>query len=208
MTDRKRKLRFIQASLLLLGALIIFMTYGKKERKENDEIISKKTQERIELQIDKKNSGGDTFFNIEYSGIDLSGNRYILKSEEAKNVKTEPELVYMKLVTAIFYFKDGTVLNVSSETGVYNNKSLDMLFSGEVKASYIESKLFADKAEYSNSEGYLTITQNVVIEDSRGTMIADELLFDIKKQTLKIAAFKDNKINANIKLKWKKVLEF
>ena len=54
MTDRKRKLRFIQASLLLLGALIIFMTYGKKERKENDEIISKKTQERIELQIDKK----------------------------------------------------------------------------------------------------------------------------------------------------------
>ena len=101
MTDRKRKLRFIQASLLLLGALIIFMTYGKKERKENDEIISKKTQERIELQIDKKNPVGDTFFNIEYSGIDLSGNRYILKSEEAKNVKTEPELVYMKLVTAI-----------------------------------------------------------------------------------------------------------
>ena len=83
------------------------MTYGKKERKENDEIISKKTQERIELQIDK-NSDGDTFFNIEYSGIDLSGNRYILKSEEAKNVKTEPELVYMKLVTAIFYFKDDT----------------------------------------------------------------------------------------------------
>ena len=32
-------------------------------------------------------------------------------------------------------------------------------------------------------------------------MIADKLLFDIKKQTLKIAAFKDNKINANIKLK-------
>ena len=76
-----------------------------------------------------------------------------------------------------------------------------MLFSGEVKASYIESKLFADKAEYSNSEGFLTITKNVIIEDSRGTMIADELLFDIKKQTLKIAAFKDNKINANINLK-------
>ena len=107
----------------------------------------------------------------------------------------------MRSTTAIFYFKDGTVLNISSEIGVYNNKTLDMLFSGEVEASYIESKLFADKAEYSNSEGFLTITKNVIIEDSRGTMIADELLFDIKKQTLKIAAFKDNKINANIKLK-------
>ena len=32
-------------------------------------------------------------------------------------------------------------------------------------------------------------------------IVADELLFDIKKQKLKIVAFKDNKINANIKLK-------
>ena len=107
----------------------------------------------------------------------------------------------MKSVTSIFYFKDGTVLNVSSNTGIYNNKTLDMFFSGKVKASYIDSKLFAEKAEYSNSESFLTITKNVIIEDSRGTMIADKLFFDIKKQTLKIAAFKDNKINANINLK-------
>ena len=201
MTDRKRKLRFIQASLLLLGALIIFMTYGKKERKENDEIISKKTQERIELQIDKKNSGGDTFFNIEYSGIDLSGNRYILKSEEAKNVKTEPELVYMKLVTAIFYFKDDTTLKVTSDEGKYNNKTLDMNFNNNVKAYYEGSELYAQKAEYSNSQSYLTISHDVKIKDIKGTIIADKLLFDIKKQTLNIASFNDGKINANVKLK-------
>ena len=201
MTDRKRKLRFIQASLLLLGALIIFMTYGKKEKKENDEIISKKTQERIELQIDKKNSGGDTFFNIEYSGIDLSGNRYILKSEEAKNVKTEPELVYMKLVTAIFYFKDDTTLKVTSDEGKYNNKTLDMNFNNNVKAYYEGSELYAQKAEYSNSQSYLTISHDVKIKDIKGTIIADKLLFDIKKQTLNIASFNDGKINANVKLK-------
>ena len=201
MTERKRKLRFIQASLLLLGALIIFMTYGKKERKENDEIISKKTQERIELQIDKKNSGGDTFFNIEYSGIDLSGNRYILKSEEAKNVKTEPELVYMKLVTAIFYFKDDSILKVTSDEGKYNNKTLDMNFNKNVKAYYEGSELYAQKAEYSNSQSYLTISHDVKIKDIKGTIIADKLLFDIKKQTLNIASFNDGKINANVKLK-------
>ena len=201
MTERKRKLRFIQASLLLLGALIIFMTYGKKEKKENDEIISKKTQERIELQIDKKNSGGDTFFNIEYSGIDLSGNRYILKSEEAKNVKTEPELVYMKLVTAIFYFKDDTTLKVTSDEGKYNNKTLDMNFNNNVKAYYEGSELYAQKAEYSNSQSYLTISHDVKIKDIKGTIIADKLLFDIKKQTLNIASFNDGKINANVKLK-------
>ena len=76
-----------------------------------------------------------------------------------------------------------------------------MLFKKNVKANYEESKLFAEKAEYSNSKSFLTISENVKIKDIRGTMIADKLLFDIKKQTLNIASFNDNKINANINLK-------
>ena len=200
MIDRKKKIKIIQVTLLLVGMLIIFFTYIKRENISNDKIISSEAQKKIKRQMENQ-SEQDIFYNIEYSGLDLSGNRYILKASEATTDKTSQDTINMKITTAIFYFKDGTVLNVSSETGVYNNKTLDMLFSGKVKASYIESKLFAHKAEYSNSKGFLTISENVIIEDSRGTMIADELLFDIKKQTLKIAAFKDNKINANIKLK-------
>ena len=207
MIERKKKIKIIQVTLLLVGMLIIFFTYIKRENISDDKIISSEAQKKIKRQMESQ-SEQDIFYNIEYSGLDLAGNRYILKASEATTDKSNQDIINMRFTTAIFYFKDGTVLNISSETGVYNNKTLDMLFSGEVKASYIESKLFADKAEYSNSEGLLTIAKNVIIEDSRGTMIADELLFDIKKQTLKIAAFKDNKINANIKLKWKKVLGF
>ena len=32
--------------------------------------------------------------------------------------------------------------------------------------------------------------------------------FDLKKQTLNISAFENNKVNANIKLKWEKVSEY
>ena len=180
--------------------MIIFFTYIKRENISDEKIITSEAQKKIKQQMESQ-SEQDIFYNIEYSGLDLAGNRYILKADEATTDKFNQDIINMKSTTAIFYFKDGTVLNVSSETGVYNNKSLDMLFSGEVKASYIESELFADKAEYSNSEGFLTITKNVIIEDSRGTMIADELLFDIKKQTLNIASFNDEKINANINLK-------
>ena len=48
----------------------------------------------------------------------------------------------------------------------------------------MESKLFAGKASFSNSNNYLTIYDNVKIDDIRGTMIADKLLFDISKQNL------------------------
>ena len=39
-------------------------------------------------------------------------------------------------------------------------------------------------------------------------MFADELLFDIKNQTLNIASNNDSKINADLNIKWKKHLEF
>ena len=107
----------------------------------------------------------------------------------------------MKFVEAIFYFKDNTVLSVESNEGVYNNRTLDMSFEGKVNASYEKSKLKAENAVYSNSEGFLTISNNVIINDIRGTMVADELLFDIKTQTLNIASFNDGKINANINMK-------
>ena len=200
MVERKKKLRIIQISLLLVGLLIIFFTYIKNDNTSDVTIITSEAQQKIKQQM-KNKTEGDIFYNIEYSGLDLTGNRYILRSEEATTDKSDQDIVKMKFVTAKFYFKDGTILNVASETGVYNNKTLDMFFHGNVKADYIDSKLSADKAEYSNSESFLVITNNVIIKDSRGTMVADKLFFDIKKQTLKIAAFKDNKINANINLK-------
>ena len=52
-----------------------------------------------------------------------------------------------------------------------------------------------------NVEGGKIFLNNVKVKDSYGTMVADKLLFDIKKQKLNIASFNDGKINANINLK-------
>jgi hypothetical protein len=199
--ERKKKLRLIQVSLLLMGFLIIFFTYYGKNFLPNENIIKKETQEKVKRQIAKQSESGDVFFNIEYSGIDLAGNRYILKSKEAYNDKNNKEIVNMKSVKATFYFKDDSTLMVSSQSGIYNNKTLDMSFKRDVKAFYDGSELYAQKAEYSNKKGFLTILGEVKIVDDKGTIVADKLLFDIKNQTLDIASIKKNKINANINLK-------
>ncbi len=198
--ERKKKLRITQIILLFLGILIIVFTYGKNERNVKEIIIPDETRDKIKKQLADQSQQGDTFFNIEYTGLDLAGNRFVLKSSEATNPSGE-ELVYMKLVEAIFYFKDDTVLYVKSKDGIYNNNTLDMKFSNNVEAKYEGSELFAQEAEYSNSNSFLIISKNVKIKDFRGTMVADRLLFDIKKQTLNIASFNDGKINANLNLK-------
>ena len=201
MIDRKKKIKIIQLSLLVIGSLVLFFTYANKSDSPKEEIVSKEIQERIKNQNTNLPENSDIFYNIEYSGLDLAGNRYILKSKEAFNDKNKQEIVQMKFVEAFFYFKDDTVLEVKSDYGIYNNKTLNMNFKKNVKAIYEGSELFAQEAEYSNVESFLTIADKVRVNDSKGTMFADKLLFDIKKKKLSIASFNDNKINANINLK-------
>ena len=201
---RKRKLKLIQITLIILGFIIIFLTYSQNyQNDQRKEILSKDAKNKIskELESKKNNSEGNKFFNIEYSGFDLSVNRYILKSKEATTNPSDEELIFMEGVEATFYFKDDTVLQVLSKSGIYNNKTLDMKFKENVKAVYENSKLLANEAEYSNSLGFLTISDNVRVDDARGNLIADKLFFDIKKQTLNIDSFNDGKINANINIK-------
>ena len=201
MIDRKKKLKIIQLTLLTLGVLMLYLTYYSKEDTIKQKLISETTKEKIEKQtFEDEEDNENMFYNISYAGLDLSGNRYQLKSAEAYVDDTKPEVIYMKVVEAIFYFKDDTTLYVWSENGIYNNKTLDMKFENNVRAKYQESELFAEKAEYSNTESYLSIYNNVRINDMRGSLIADKLLFDIKKQKLDITSFNKGKINANVKL--------
>ena len=202
MINRKKKLRFIQLFLLIFSLLIIYLTYYNRSNDDKNEIISKSIKEKVTKQSQDKLSDtkNDVFFNIEYTGLDLNGNRYILKSKEAYLDESKPEVVYMSVVNAIFYFKDNTVLEIWSNKGIYNNKTFDMNFEDEVRAEYLESKLYAGKANYSNSENYLSIFENVKINDIKGNLIADKLLFDISKQKLDITSFNNGKINANLNL--------
>ena len=199
--NRKKKLRIIQLSLLLISLLILVFSYSDQFKFSDKTIISKEIQKKVDQQLSSQSNEGDTFYNISFSGLDLSGNRYILNAVEAKNDKIKPEIIYMKEVDAIFYFKDGTNLKIFANKGVYNNKSLNMVFEKNIEAFYENSTLLAQKAEFSNSEGLLIVSNQIRFKDQKGLLTADKLLFDLKKQTLNISAFENKKVNANIDLK-------
>ena len=201
--NRKIKIKSIQAGLDFTGlVLFLFIYSNKKEDVSNENLVTlipkNEVSERLEENEAKE---GDVFYNIEYSGFDLSGNRYILKAKEALSNQQEKNFVRMKYVEAFFYFKDDTILKVFSEKGVYNNKSLDMEFSKNVLANYEGSSLSSQKAEYSNSKNFLRISEKVSLEDPRGNFYADELYFDLKNQTLNMNSKENNKINLNLIVK-------
>ena len=204
MIERKSKIRFVQSLLLVLSIILISLTYFFNQT-PREKIISSK--EKDKLKIENKSSDQDVFYNIKYSGLDLSGNRYILTSKVASVNKNLQEIVNMKFVNAVFYFKDNTTLVVDSDKGIYNNKSLDMIFQDNVLAKYEGSTLSGEKIVYSNSDRMLEISNNVKVNDKRGTVLADKLLFDLDEKKLDISSNK-NSVKTNINLKWKKVLRY
>ena len=198
--SRKYRLRIIQITLLIFGIFIIYYTYYKEKNFEKT-IISTEKQKQIKKRIANQPEGSEVFSNIEYAGIDMSGNRYIIKSKKAFNNKDNQALINLTSVVTYFYFKDNTVLKITSERGLYNNLTLDMNFYDNIVAVYGNSKLYAKKAEFSNINNNLVVSENVKLNDERGIIFADKLIFDIKEKTLNVTSSKNKKINANINIK-------
>ena len=193
MTDRKKNILIIQILIFIVGVLLIYFTYLNKDYDEKIESVQKvKEKENDEKKTDLDSN---TFENVEYKGVDLRGNRYTIKSEVADFKVENPELINMKVMSAVFYFKDGTILKVRGDHGTYNNKTNDMNFRENIKVTYKEDALFSDNLDFLNSKNYLKIYGNVRAESIKGNIKADNLEFDLLKQTLDISMFNNGQIN-------------
>ncbi len=196
MTDRKKKILLIQITLFIIAISLLYFTYYNK-----DLDTEKTSVERIEnKEVEESDSKAvNVFEDIEYKGIDLNGNRFTIKSEIADFELETPELINMKIMSAIFYFKDGTILKVKGDYGTYNNKNNNMEFRDNIEAVYGQNYLYADNLDYLNSENSLTIYGNVKGEGIEGNIMADNLDFDLSLKTLNISMFSKNQINVKLK---------
>ena len=141
MTSRKKNLLLVQITIFLVASGLLYNTY----RDKNVEV------ETFIKQEAKTSPDTNNFTDIEYSGFDLTGNRYIIKAEQAEFKTATPEIINMKRVLAKFYLKDNTILTVISKEAIYNNVTFNMDFKKNVKADYLTHALFSDLLSYSNS---------------------------------------------------------
>ena len=191
MTSRKKTLLIIQLTIFLIATALLYNTYRYKNSNELETPIKIKAETSPDV---------NSFTDIEYSGFDLTGNRYVLNAEEA-DFKTEtPELINMKKVLAKFYLKDNTVLTVISDEGVYNNITLDMNFDKNVKADYLNHLLFSDSLSYLNLSAKLIATGNVRGESiEKGEFTADNVEYNITDKTLNLSMFGNKQIKLKLK---------
>ena len=201
MTKRKTKILIVQILLFFTAILLIFFTYYNNEN--SDQVDKQKIEKELEASSKIKEGDDKTtsFENIEYKGVDLEGNRYIIKSELADFSLDNPELINMKIMSAIFYLKDGSILEIKGDWGSYNNQTYDMKLRDNIETKYKENYIFSDKLDYMNSKQLLTVSGNVKSQSVQGDIEADLLSFDLSLNTLDISMFTEDQIKVKMKNK-------
>ena len=192
MTSRKKNLILIQVTIFLVAVALLYNTYRNK---------NKETENIVKIEVNSE-PNTNSFSDIEYSGFDLSGNRYVLKAKLA-DFKTEtPELISMEGVVAKFYLKNNKILTVISEEGLYNNITHDIDFKKNVEANYLTNNLLSDSLSYSNSNAKLIATGNVRGESiEKGQFKSDNVEYDLKDSILNFSMFNNKQVNVKIKNK-------
>jgi hypothetical protein len=189
-TSRKKNIFLIQITIFFVAIALLYNTYSNKN-------LEKETSVKIEAETD---SNTNSFTDIEYSGFDLTGNRYVLKARQAEFKTETPELINMKSVFGKFYLKDNTVLIVVSDEGLYNNLTLDMKFKKNVKADYLTHTVLSDLLSYSNSNAKLIATGNVRGESiEKGEFSADNVEYNLTNKTLDFSMFSLEQVKVKFK---------
>ena len=197
--ERKKRLRLLQTSLLIFGVLVVFLTYSNYGKNKSNYTNTPQNKKDASNQLSNSKERSDIFYDIEYSGLDFSGNRYIIKSEIANFDTETPEIINMKIMKTIFYFKDGTTMTLTGDYGTYNNKTFDMEFRDNIVAEYQNNLLYADNLIYLNTKSLLTIYGNVMTESVQGNINADNVEIDLSAETLDISMFDEKQINVNLR---------
>ena len=191
-----KKTQFIQISLLLLALFLIFFTYflnlKKKQTSTNlDQIKTVETDKQKEEVV-------NTFLDVQYSGFDKNGNKFVIGSKYANFKIDEPNVIKMEQILCTFSFKDGTNLTIVSNYGIYNNVTDDMEFTENVKMNYLENVLFSEKANFFNVKNELLIEGNVKTKSPEGKLQADKLDFNLDSKKLKTSMYNDKKVNIKV----------
>ena len=190
MKSRKKKIISVQIIIFLVASLLLYKTYHRENK------YVEEAQEVVVANDPDTNS----FNDIQYSGFDLSGNRYVLDASNATFKTKTPERINMKGVVANFYLKDNTILTVISDEGLYNNLTLDMEFKQNVKSTYETNTLFSDELIYFSDNGKLIISGNVRGESiKKGKFFADNVEYNLTNKTLDFSMFNDGQVNIKLK---------
>jgi LPS export ABC transporter protein LptC len=178
-----RKKTLIQVFLILLIIIIFLLSYLKyfKEPATNSNQIV--LSEKVD---DKKKDESNSIQNINYTSLDVNGNKYEISALQAVISDEDPNSMYLESVVAYIYLKDSNIIKITSDYGNYNLRNYDTIFKEKVTIIYPEHKITGEYLDFSLLNNLGTISENVVYNGKKTSLFADKIEIDLITSDAKI----------------------
>ncbi len=188
----KKKLLFIN-SIIILIFIIAFFIYQKNFKKvEKVEIIK--------LEKEEPSYNSNIIKDIEYISKDSKGNEYIIRAREGEIDYSEPDIIFLKNVTALIMLKNSNNITITSDYGKYNSINYDTIFTKNVVIDYLENNVTGEYLDFSLDRNSMIISRKVVYTNLENVLKSDVVEINIETKDTKIFMYeKDKKVNVTNK---------
>ena len=154
----------------------------------------KKAFTTVEDKIFVDGREGNAFENVEYSGTFNINNTFSVKSYKAHIFNDEPDIVYMNNMHVTLYMRDGRVITITSDEGIYDKSSYNCFFKKNVKATDGETIILSQNLDLLADEDYASVYNDVILTGDSGSLMADKVRYDFETELYEISMFSDKPV--------------
>ena len=181
-------IQILMIFLIIIISWLFFSKYIQKDIKNN----AQKTLIKKKIDI-KKNKSSNYIENINYTSVDLKGNKYQIEAEQAEIDINKEDIMFLENVVAHIYLIDSDMIKITSDFGKYNSKNYDTIFSKNVIITYPSHRITGEYLDFSFLSNLGTMSIDVFYTGDKTTLIADRIEIDISTKDTKIFMDENNK---------------
>ena len=106
----------------------------------------------------------------------------------------EPDIVYMNNMHVTLYMRDGRVITITSDEGIYDKSSYNCFFKKNVKATDGETIILSQNLDLLADEDYASVYNDVILTGDSGSLMADKVRYDFETELYEISMFSDKPV--------------
>ena len=175
--EKKKIYQLSLASLLIIITTIIYYIYFSGKEISN---VKKVVVNNSEI------GEGNTIEDLKYYSTDDQGNKYEIIANKGNLDKQNPDIIFMKDVSAVINLKDDDDIYIMSRNAKYNSKNHNTFFSEDVVIKYKDHSLKSVYLDLSFEKNLVYIYENVKYFNDNSLLIADKVEIDLIKKKTKI----------------------
>ena len=184
----KKKQQKIQIILILIGLLLIFVTYFYYPYMERMK-LAKDQPAQQDLEKTHEDNERTFFENVEYKGYYDLNKPFTIKSEKALILNVEPDLVYMEKMRVVLYLSDQRQIIITSDKGRYFKQTYDIYFQENVLVRDGKTEITANNLDLlATTKNIAKIYNNVNLIYSNGSLQAQKIDYDFETKYFTVTA--------------------